>query len=538
MRAQPIHIFVFIVLGYWLPGSLRAQTPEYRALWVDAWGPGFLTAYQTTQLIADARRYNFNAIMVQMRRRGDAFYMPQSPNLEPRTSALDPNYDALRDLVTKAHSGSPRIEVHCWVPANLIWSGTGGPSDARHVINRHPEYLMKNFAGERYLGEGMYLDPGHPEAMRWNYNLALDIVSRYEIDGFHWDYIRYPQQDAGYNDTALARYAAETGITVKPNPASSSFSDWRRKQVTDFLRWANSEMLARKPQLKISAAVFASRSDAFTHRLQDWAAWNREGLIDLCMPMNYTADNAGVFTPRLNDAAVMQGIRWVIMGQGAYLNTKENTLAQLSSIRSKGLRGSVFYSYRTTDSGTVEQAATLEYIRSNFQPAWASPPALPWKANQGSVKGYVRRADTGALVTNAVVTLHAASLRNVRTSAYGHYAFFDLAPGSATVSVSLAGFGSARTTRPVTAGIVSAVDLVITNSMTLPVRITSVSRAGANLWLEGTAPENIECALEVSEEMESWRSVKNFIVNTSPFQVQDTPTGAHRFYRIRKVRSL
>jgi uncharacterized lipoprotein YddW (UPF0748 family) len=51
-----------------------SQFNEFRSLWVDAWGTSFLNASQPTQLIADCRAYYFNDIVVQMRRRGDAFY--------------------------------------------------------------------------------------------------------------------------------------------------------------------------------------------------------------------------------------------------------------------------------------------------------------------------------------------------------------------------------------------------------------------------------------------------------------------------------
>src|SRR5512147_445906 len=104
--------------------SASAQTSEFRAMWVDAWGTGFLNASQVTQLIADCRAYNFNAIVVQMRRRGDAFYTPGISGNDPKTTAIASNFDALQDLLNKARSGSPRIQVHCWVTTHVIWSST------------------------------------------------------------------------------------------------------------------------------------------------------------------------------------------------------------------------------------------------------------------------------------------------------------------------------------------------------------------------------------------------------------------------------
>lgn len=536
-------IFVLILIASaGLVRPLLAQSvPEYRALWVDAWGAGFLDSAQTTKLVADARRYNFNALVVQMRRRGDAFYFPQAPNLEPRTTAIASNYDALADLIAKAHTGTPRLEVHCWVPANLVWSSETNPTNPNHVVNRHPGYLMKNFAGATFMAEGKYLDPGHPDAMQWNLNMALDIVRRYDVDGFHWDYIRYPQQDAGYNDVALARYRAEYGNLPKPSTADTRFSNWRRRQVTDFLRWANSELLAVKPKLIISTAVFANRTDAFANRFQDWATWNSEGLIDLCMPMNYTADNAGIFAPRLNDAVSRQGVRWVVNGFGAYLNTKENSVTQMQMIRAAGLKGSVLYSYRTPNSGTVNQTGTFDHIKANFQPTWQPTPALPWKANptRGIVKGRVRRAPGGELLYNATTTVQDTATRTQLTEPHGTFAFFETSPGVRLVSASFPGYVKTEKTAQVTAGAVTHLDLWLTNAFDVPVVITGVEVPETGpVIVEASGAAGMHYALEQSFDLINWSEITNTIPANADFTILDpTLLREAKNYRIKKLRN-
>lgn len=320
---------------------------------------------------------------------------------------------------------------------------------------------MKDSSGATLAsGEGYYLDPGHPDATEWNYRVAMDVASHYDIDGFHWDYIRYPGQAWGYNDTAIARYNAEYGLSGSPSSTNAQFSTWRRRQVTDFLRWTTADLLALKPQLKISTSVFASRSDAYTNRFQDWAAWNNEGILDLCMPMNYTTDNSTYFFPRADDAYVNQGVRWVLQGPGAYLNTKENTVVQLNYCRTKGFHGTSLYSYRTPNSGTVNQPVTFQYIEDNYQPTYESVPALPWKASptKGIIKGTVTRADNGQAIYNATLTLVA---RTQLTEPHGKYAFFESDPGSVTVQASAPGFATATGTATITAGLVTTLDFAM-----------------------------------------------------------------------------
>src|SRR5688500_9110057 len=129
----PPGILLFIAL-------FTCQAQEFRALWVDAWGPGFSNAVQVTRLIADARAGNFNALVVEVRKRGDAHYFS---DLEPQ---VDPNFDALADMISKAHntnSGQQRIEIHAWIvtyPVRRVQDGTNS-APANHPIRLHPDWL-------------------------------------------------------------------------------------------------------------------------------------------------------------------------------------------------------------------------------------------------------------------------------------------------------------------------------------------------------------------------------------------------------------
>ncbi|HOX57241.1 MAG TPA: family 10 glycosylhydrolase [Candidatus Paceibacterota bacterium] len=491
---------VWCVLALFVAVSARAQSSEFRGVWVDAWGQGFLNASQVTKLISDCRAYNFNAIVVQMRRRGDAFYTPGIAGNDPKTTAIASNFDALQDIINKAHSGSPRIQVHCWVTTHVIWSSLTPPPQAGHVVNLHPEYLMRNSTGTNWNGEGYYLDPGHPDATMWNYVMATNIVRRYDVDGFHWDYVRYPTADSGYNPTAIARYNAEFGLTGQPSPTSPQFSDWRRRQVTDFLRWVNSDLLAIRPNLIISCAVFGSRSDAYAARYQDWAGWNAEGILDICMPMGYTDNNSVYFVPRVDDAYTHQGVRRVYNGQGAYLNTPANTVWQLDYIRNKPLLGSVLYSYRTPNSGAVDIPGTLAYIRDHHQPTWVDVPTIPWKTapTKGIVRGTVTRQVGGTAVYNASLSINTTPVRAQKTEPHGKFAFFETTPGTYTITATGPDLGVTTTNVTVTAGTNLAVNLALPPESTPPI-ITSVSAtilSESSLMINWMTDENANSAVD------------------------------------------
>lgn len=358
LRMNPwIIVILLCLLG------LESFGAEMRGLWVDAFGTGFRNKKEVTQLVEHCRKYNFNAVFVQMRKRGDAYYLPQAPNEDVRAATLPADYDALAEIIRHCHAGEPRIEVHCWVVGYFVWAFDKPPPQADHVFNRHPDWLTRDAIGQKLLGQGYYLDPGHPEVTRSLSHLSEDIVRRYDIDGFHWDYLRYPSRNSGYNPTALQRYKKEmqrdhattTNRTeLDPAPDDPRFSEWRRRQVTNFLRCNTADLLEIKPKLVVSVAVFSSYKDSRDHRMADWVEWNKEGILDAAVPMDFSTDNKLVFNPRTDFAAAHQGIRTVWIGQAAYMNKKENTLAQLLYARSlrtnQNVRphgGTVIYDYNT-----------------------------------------------------------------------------------------------------------------------------------------------------------------------------------------------
>ena len=332
--------FILVWLG---AGWLRAS--EVRGLWVDAFGPGLHTSQQVTQLVEHCRKYHFNAVFVQVRKRGDAYYTPQSPNTEPRAAELSGKFDPLAELLKQCHRGEKRIEVHAWLVAYFVWAWHKPPPQPGHVFNRHPELLTRDSIGQKQVGNGYYLDPGHPGTGDWLLTVARDVVSRYDVDGLHWDYLRYPNQDSGYNPVALQRYKAEFNVAENPEQSDARFILWRQRQIGDFLRWSTAELLQLKPNLVVSAAVFSNYTDSRDHRFANWTDWLRQGVLDVAIPMDFSPDNKAVFNPRADFAATNQGNRAIYLGQGSYMNTVENTLAQLASAR-KGFPGTVLYSYR------------------------------------------------------------------------------------------------------------------------------------------------------------------------------------------------
>ena len=129
------------------PTPVTLGPPQYRGLWADAFHEGFKSQAQAERLLQDAQRANVNALFIQVRKAGDAYY---NDSFEPRAGDIQgpPRFDPLAFLIKRAHSANPRLEVHAWV--NVFYVGRSSA-----VWQRNPDWVNRTSGGTA----GPYLDP-------------------------------------------------------------------------------------------------------------------------------------------------------------------------------------------------------------------------------------------------------------------------------------------------------------------------------------------------------------------------------------------
>lgn len=291
-----------------LTAPLAAAPAEARALWACAFGP-FHTPEGVQRLVADAAASNHNVILFQARFRGDAMYWPNRastryPNTEPRRAPAR-SFDPLATCIEAAHARG--IEVHAYVNYAIVASGQR-PSEPDHVLNRHPEWVTYRLqedgttlqCGE--TGDGWWMDPGVPEFNDYTFNVVMDIVENYDIDGLHFDRIRYPQSEGwppasrlGYHPVAVERFNAETGRSGLPQPGDPAWVEWRKDQISDFLERVSEAVWATKPWVRISVTpvTFDGLQGSQDSCLQDWPEWVERGVVDIVVPQIYSARTRG-----------------------------------------------------------------------------------------------------------------------------------------------------------------------------------------------------------------------------------------------------
>jgi len=354
---------------------------EVRGLWVVR---TTLAARETVRaMVRDADEAGFNTLVVQVRGRGDAYY---ASRWEPRAEQLtDEGFDPLALTIEEAHERG--LAVHAWVNTHLVWGGSLLPTAPDHLVNQRPDWLAVPRALARELWdvdpfdprwtealqryarehpetvEGIYSSPSNPAVQERIYDVWMDLAERYEVDGIHFDYVRFPSDDFDYSRGALDRFRSWVAFRLSPqrlrqldeahrsdpfafaDALPGPWDEFRREQITRLVERIYHGVKARQPDILVSAAVFSSVEDAYGIRFQDWRRWLDEGILDVVVPMAYTPDDE-LFARQIREAAVSAGRRdRVWAGIGAYSNGLSGTLAKIDLARREGVGGLMLFSY-------------------------------------------------------------------------------------------------------------------------------------------------------------------------------------------------
>jgi uncharacterized lipoprotein YddW (UPF0748 family) len=281
-------ISIFLVFIIFVSG-LYANEPkeEFRGVWLTTfagldWPDSYDPAEQKRSLLVILDRLRdakFNAILFQTRSRGDAFYRssfePWARELTGETGK-DPGWDPLAFLIEQAHTRG--IEVHAWFNVYKIWGGSPIPYNTNppHILERNPEWAKQS-------GIEWWLNPGEPGVHSYLMKVALDLIERYPVDGIHFDHIRYP--DSQFDDK----------LTHERFGVGKRLQDWRRDNITNFIRDFYRYAAVLRPDLKIGSAPVGVYkpipgffwSTAYEDYYQDPERWLQEGIHDYIVPQVY-----------------------------------------------------------------------------------------------------------------------------------------------------------------------------------------------------------------------------------------------------------
>ncbi|MBN2446879.1 MAG: family 10 glycosylhydrolase, partial [Phycisphaerae bacterium] len=305
MLRNGIGLFAVVAVLALLTGCVgpRVDGPV-RAIWVTRYD--YKTADDVKQIINNCANAGFNSVLFQVRGNGNAFYKSSFEPWADELGGKDPGFDPLALACQQAHARG--IELHAWVNVMPGWDGTKPPTNPEQLYSKHPDWFWYDQNGKRQELTDFYVsvNPCLPEVREYLVAVFRDIVSHYDVDGLHMDYIRFPNEppaiparsgiDYPRDARTLALYKKATGLAPDDDP--EAWNKWRTDQVTQLVADIHKMMRWTKPKAALSASVGSVPESALRH-FQDGRAWMSAGLLDLVFLMNYT-DSPEEFSQRID----------------------------------------------------------------------------------------------------------------------------------------------------------------------------------------------------------------------------------------------
>ena len=369
-----------------------APKHEVRAVWLTTLnGLDWPTAKATTesgremqkqelrQILDELQACRINTVVFQTRIRGSVIY---PSDIEPWDFALtgtydrDPGYDPLAFAIEETHRRG--MELHAWVvtvPAFKI--ANAKKMGKRSLLRTHPNLLLKH--GDQY-----YLDPALPASSDYVAAICKEIVSRYDVDGIHFDYIRYPENPESFPD----------GTSYKKYGKGQNKRAWRRDNITRMVQKAYEAIKETKSWVRVSCSPVGKFDDLSRYSARGWSAygtvyqdaqgWLREGIMDMLLPMMYFQGDH--FYPFAVDWQEHSYGRTVAPGLGIYLlHPKEKNWdwsiiqRELCYLRQMGLGGQAYFRSRFL---TDDTKGIYTYLQKTYYPYPALLPPMTWQSTE------------------------------------------------------------------------------------------------------------------------------------------------------------
>ena len=227
---------------------------EFRATWIATvanidWPTNKFAApdSQKAELAAmldSLKEAGMNAVFFQVRTECDALY---DSKIEPwsywltgeQGKAPDPYYDPLSFVIKETHKRG--MELHAWFNPYRAVKDIGAYEQSKnHVSVIHKDWLIKS-------GNYEMLDPGLPEVREHIKSVMNDVLTRYDIDGIHFDDYFYPYTPITNEDSlTFANYSR--GFT--------NIDDWRRDNINLLMSEIYEIIKSAKPKVKFGISPF------------------------------------------------------------------------------------------------------------------------------------------------------------------------------------------------------------------------------------------------------------------------------------------
>ena len=368
--------------------TITAMPREYRAVWLTTylnldWPKKPATTPEGAERQKEELRQmldkyvaaNINTVFVQARMRSTTAYQSK---YEPWDEAFTgtpgkaPLYDPLAFAVDECHKRG--LECHAWVVSFPICKVPTEKKLGKQALpHKRPELCQR-------CDDVWMLDPGVPGTAEYLATICEEIVTNYNVDGIHLDYIRYPEKAIKFNDAK----------TYKKYGNKQNKATWRRANVTRCVTQIHTAIKTVRPWIKLTCAPIGKYKDLPRQSSYGWNAysavnqeaqeWLKDGLMDALFPMMYF--DGKHFYPFAVDWQENCAGRPVVPGLGIYFLNRhlqnwslEIVRRQMHVTRDLGMGGHAFF---RSEFLLNNEKGLYDWLQRDFYKSPTMTPAMTW----------------------------------------------------------------------------------------------------------------------------------------------------------------
>lgn len=297
--SNPVLIALLLLAGCLASPPARAQQPraEVRGTWLTTTGNDALsTPQKTAETMRRLREIGLNTVYVECWKNGYSEWpsevmkklvgVPMKINNTP----AELQRDLLRESLDEARRND--LVVIAWMEYGFMAAYTDTHNELR-ALGLKEGWLTTTRDGQLVGKQNpfVWMNPLHPVPQQLLIDLAVEIVTNYDVDGVQLDDRIAMPVEMGYDPYTVELYRKEhNGAEPPADPRDPAWVQWRADKITAYARRFASEVrgAAKRPIIvSVSPAPFPWSLENYCCDWPRWVAFEGDERWDEFIPQNY-----------------------------------------------------------------------------------------------------------------------------------------------------------------------------------------------------------------------------------------------------------
>lgn len=297
------------------------------------------------------------------------------PGENPEFEAAQGDRDMLQEIVEIGHAAGMAV---------IPWFEFGFKAPADYDLREtHPDWFTQRLDGTQEIERGVetftWMNPFHPEVRQLLLLMMAEVLQTYDVDGIQVDDHLGLPVDMGYDPLTVDLYRREHFGNAPPaNDSDPEWMRWRADKITEFMQQVRAVVDWYQPDAVLSVSP-NPYPFAYNQYLQDWPAWNQQGLVDEIIIQLYRRDMEP-FVQELDQPHNLVAHRQAPVSIGLLSGLKgrptdaDLLTEQLAAVRDRGYAGVSYFFYETL---WLPGEETLAERVASFQRSFSGPAGRP-----------------------------------------------------------------------------------------------------------------------------------------------------------------